>query len=399
MQYYKINTMLEKKIKALAKKNKSTVIGFRRHLHQYPELSFQEYKTCQFVKTQLEAWGIETQIVGTTGVVGLIKGKNPNSRVIALRGDMDALPIQEENEVVYKSKHAGVMHACGHDVHTASLLGAAQILQALRTEWEGTIKLIFQPGEEQLPGGASILIKEGVLEAPKPQQILGQHIEPLLEVGKVGYKPGLFMASADELHITVHGKGGHGARPHQCVDTTLMASSMIVQLQQIVSRNADPLMPSVLTFGKIQSEGGATNIIPSKINILGTFRTFDEEWRAKAHEKMKQMAEMICESMGGSCDFNILKGYPFLKNDEALTAKVKNNMESYLGAENVVELPARMGGEDFAFYSQQMPACFYRLGVQNPNGTGLHTSRLDVNEDCLEVGSGLMAWLAMHDYA
>jgi len=387
--------MLQKKVQQLAKKNSDQLISFRRHLHQHPELSFQEYKTCQFVKEKLETWGIETKIMATTGVIGLIKGKNPNTRTLALRADMDALPIQEINTVDYKSQKDGVMHACGHDVHTTCLLGAAQILQELKEEWEGTIKLIFQPGEEQLPGGASILIKEGVLQNPNPSRILGQHVEPLLEVGKVGIKSGLFMASCDEIHVTVKGKGGHGARPHQCVDTILMASQLIVQLQQLVSRNADPLMPTVLTFGKICSEGGATNIIPDEVKILGTLRTFDETWRAKAHQQLIKSAELICKSMGGFCDFKILKGYPFLKNNEVLTQLTRQQMEIYLGTENVIELPARMGGEDFAFYSQQIPACFYRLGVQNPNGSGLHTPNFDVDERCLEVGAGLMAWLAM----
>lgn len=387
--------MLQKKVQEFAKKNLEQLISYRRQLHQYPELSFQEYQTCQFVKAKLDSWGIETQIMSQTGVIGLIKGKDPNSRVLALRADMDALPIQETNDVPYKSQHDGIMHACGHDVHTTCLLGAAQILQALKSEFKGTIKLIFQPGEEKLPGGASLLIKEGVLEQPQVGAILGQHVEPFLEVGKVGFKSGLFMASADEIHVRVRGKGGHGARPHHCVDSILMASQLIVQMQQLVSRKADPLMPTVLTFGKIYSEGGATNIIPDEVKILGTLRTFDETWRAQAHEELKNMAHFICKSMGGTCDFDILKGYPYLKNDVALSQKTRLHMESYLGAEQVVDLPARMGGEDFAFYSQQVPACFYRLGVQNPNGTGLHTPTFDVDEQSLEVGAGLMAWLAM----
>ncbi|WP_052592609.1 M20 family metallopeptidase [Aureispira sp. CCB-QB1] len=386
--------MLKKKVQQLAKKYLNQHISIRRHLHQYPELSFKEHQTCQFVKEKLEAWGIETQIMATTGVIGIIKGKNPSSKTLALRADMDALPIQEINAVNYKSQHDGIMHACGHDVHTTCLLGAAQILQELKEEWEGTIKLIFQPGEEQLPGGASVLIKEGVLHNPSPTAILGQHVEPLLEVGKIGVKAGLFMASADEIHVTIRGKGGHGARPHQCVDTILMAAQLIVQLQQLVSRNADPLMPTVLTFGKIFSEGGATNIIPDEVKILGTLRTFDETWRAAAHERLRKSAQLICESMGGTCNFEILKGYPFLKNNEHLTQLTRQQMEAYLGAENVIDLPARMGGEDFAFYSQQIPACFYRLGVQNPNGTGLHTPNFDIDERSLEVGVGLMAWLA-----
>jgi amidohydrolase len=387
--------MLKKKVQQLAKKNLNQLISFRRHLHQHPELSFQEYKTCQFVKEKLESWGIETQIMATTGVIGLIKGKNPTARTLALRADLDALPIQEINEVAYKSQNDGVMHACGHDVHTTCLLGAAQILQELKEEWEGTIKLIFQPGEEQLPGGASILIKEGVLQNPSPSTILGQHVEPLLEVGKIGVKSGLFMASSDEIYVTVKGKGGHGARPHLCVDPILMASHLIVQLQQLVSRNADPMMPTVLTFGKIYSEGGATNVIPNEVKILGTLRTFEEGWRMKAHQQLVESAELICKSMGGSCDFKVIKGYPFLENNAALTQLTRQQMEAYLGAENVVDLPARMGGEDFAFYSQQIPACFYRLGVQNPNGSGLHTPNFDVDERSLEVGAGLMAWLAM----
>ena len=387
--------MLKRKVQSLAKKNRDTVINFRRHLHKNPELSFQEYKTCQFVKQQLEAWGIETQVMATTGVIGIIKGNNPTANLLALRADMDALPIQEINDVPYKSQNEGVMHACGHDVHTASLLGAAQILQALRTEWQGTIKLIFQPGEEKLPGGASILIKEGVLENPQPTSILGQHVEPPLAVGKVGVKSGLFMASTDEIYLTVRGKGSHAAYPHQSVDPVLMAAQLIVQLQQLVSRNANPLTPTVLSFGKIYSEGGATNIIPNEVKILGTLRTFDETWRAAAKIKLKEMAQLICKSMGGSCDVDIETGYPFVKNDAALTATTRQNMEAYLGAENVVDLPARMGGEDFAYYSQEIPACFYRLGVQNPNGTGLHTPNFDVNEECLEIGAGLMAYLAM----
>lgn len=387
--------MLKKKVQSLAKKYKKDVIAIRRHLHQHPELSFEEYQTSQYIQDKLTAWGIPFEVMANTGVIALLKGKNPNKRILALRADIDALPIQEKNEVAYKSQNEGVMHACGHDVHTSSLLGVARILVDLKEEWEGTIKFIFQPGEEKLPGGASILLKEGVLQNPAPAAILGQHVEPQMPVGKVGVKSGLFMASADEIYVTVRGKGGHGARPHQCVDTILMASQLIVQLQQLVSRNADPLMPTVLTFGKIYSEGGATNVIPNEVVIHGTFRTFDEVWRKEAHQKMKNMAKLLCESMGGSCDFEVVVGYPFVHNDEQLTAHTRQQMEAYLGAENVIELPARMGGEDFAFYSQQIPACFYRLGVQNPNGTGLHTPTFDINEDALEVGIGLMAWLAI----
>lgn len=387
---------LSKKVQSLAQKYHQEVVDIRRTIHQNPELSFEEYQTARFVQQQLATWGIESSSIANTGVVATLHGINPNSKITALRADMDALPIQEINEVSYKSQNDGIMHACGHDVHTANLLGTARLLNELKDEWQGSIKLIFQPGEEKLPGGASILIEEGVLENPAPTSILGQHVEPLLEVGKVGIKPGLFMASADEIYVTVKGKGGHAAKPHQCVDTVLMAAQLIVQLQQVVSRQADPLMPTVLSFGKINTEGGATNIIPDQIHLQGTLRTFDEQWRAKAHQLLKQQAQLICQSMGGSCDFDIQVGYPFLKNDPTLTASTKANMIQYLGADNVVDLPARMGGEDFAFYSQQMPACFYRLGVQNPNGTGLHTPNFDIDERALKTGVGLMTWLAMH---
>lgn len=395
--YMTTNQMLEKKVRQQAKKIQSKMIEWRRHLHQYPELSFEEEQTCRYVREQLTAMGIASTVVAETGVLATIQGMAPNSRLVALRADMDALPIQEANEVPYRSQHNGIMHACGHDVHTTCLLGAAQLLHTHRDQWRGSVRLLFQPGEEKLPGGASMLIEAGVLTNPTPQAIWGQHVEPPLEVGKVGIKSGLFMASADELYLTVRGKGGHGARPHQTVDTILMASHLIVYLQQLVSRRADPLMPTVLSFGKIFSDGGATNIIPEQVTLWGTLRTFDEAWRATAQEWLRTAARAFCQSMGGDCEVDIQQGFPFVYNDPDLTAKTRQQMELYLGADNVVELPARMGGEDFAAYSQLMPACFYRLGVQNPNGTGLHTPTFDVNENCLEVGAGLMAWLAMQD--
>lgn len=387
--------MIEK-IKALAQNTLPGISKIRQHLHQYPELSFQEVETGRYIAAQLADFGIEYKTgVAGTGVSAWIYGKEPNSRHIALRADIDALPIQEINDVPYKSKHEGIMHACGHDVHSSCLLGAAYILQQLREEWSGTVQLIFQPGEEKLPGGANMVLQEGWLDNPRPAFILGQHVEPEMEVGKIGLRSGIFMASADEIYITVKGKGGHAAKPHQCIDTVLIASQLIVALQQIVSRRADPIMPSVLSFGKIYSEGGATNVIPSKVFIQGTFRSFDEEWRFEAHRLLRQLALQLCESMGGSCELDIVVGYPFLRNDELVTNQVRQGAMAYLGADNVVELPPRMGAEDFAFYSQVMPASFYRLGTKNPNGTGLHTPNFDIDEQALEVGAGLMAWLAM----
>ncbi len=332
--------------------------------------------------------------------MGLIKGKNPDEKVIALRADFDALPIEEANEVVYKSENPGVMHACGHDVHTASLLGTARILQELRDEFAGTIKLIFQPAEEKLPGGASLMIAEGVLENPAPGGIYGQHVHPPLEAGTVGFRSGMYMASADELFLTVRGKGGHGAMPHNGNDPIVITAHIITALQQVVSRNADPTIPSVLTLGKINSTGGATNIIPDEVKLEGTFRTMNETWRSEAHEKMVRIAEGIAESMGGTCDFEVMKGYPFLVNDEALTARAKNAAVAFLGAENVVDLPIRMTAEDFAYYSQKMPACFYRLGTGN-RARGItspvHTPTFDIDEKALETGVGLMTWLALEE--
>ncbi|WP_231460341.1 MULTISPECIES: M20 family metallopeptidase [unclassified Pedobacter] len=389
--------MIKDKIKNLADIIFNDVVGYRRHIHANPELSFKEFETSLYVKDKLSKWGIEFTSCANTGVVGLIKGNLPSDKIIALRGDMDALPIHEDNDKPYRSKNHGVMHACGHDVHTSSLLGTAYILNQLKDEFGGTIKLIFQPAEELLPGGASIMIKEGVLENPKPQYIVGQHVMPLIESGKVGFRSGIYMASTDELYVTVTGKGGHGAQPHQNIDPVLIASHIIIALQQIVSRNADPRLPSVLSFGKVTANG-ATNIIPNEVKIEGTFRTLDEDWRAEAHKRMKKMAEGIAESMGGSCDFDIHKGYPFLINEEKLTANARGFAEDFLGKENVIDLDIWMAAEDFSFYSQVTDACFYRLGTGNTakdTTHSVHTPKFDIDEDALKISTGLMAYIAV----
>ncbi|KIO77976.1 N-acyl-L-amino acid amidohydrolase [Pedobacter lusitanus] len=373
------------------------VVGYRRHLHMNPELSFEEFQTSAFIKDKLTEWGIPFTSMANTGVVGLITGDLPSEEVIALRGDMDALPIIEANDKPYTSQNPGVMHACGHDVHTSSLLGAAYILNKMKAEFGGTIKLIFQPGEEMLPGGANLMIQEGVLENPRPSNIVGQHVMPWIDAGKVGFRSGIYMASADELYVTVTGKGGHGAQPQQNIDPVLITSHIIVALQQIVSRNADPRLPSVLSFGKVIANG-ATNIIPNEVKIEGTFRTLNEEWRAEAKRLMKKMAEGIAESMGGSCEFNIMHGYPFLVNEEKLTASARAYAEDYLGAENVVDLDIWMAAEDFAYYSQVTNACFYRLGTGNAaKGTlySVHHPNFDIDEDALKISTGLMAYIAL----
>jgi amidohydrolase len=392
---------LKDNIQQLAQTNHATIVAFRRHIHQNPELSFAEHETGRYVAAQLRQWGLSPQVeVAGTGVVALIEGRNPSKNTVALRADMDALPIQEANEVAYKSQKPGIMHACGHDVHTASLLGAAKILYDTRRDWEGTVKLIFQPAEERLPGGASLMIKEGVLHNPSPSAIVGQHVHPPLAAGKVGFRSGRYMGSCDELYITIRGKGGHGAMPQDCIDPILLAAHLITALQQIVSRNNDPTIPTVLTFGKINSTGGATNIIPKEVKIEGTFRTMNETWRKEAHQRMKHLAEHLIQGMGGEVDFVIEVGYPCLLNDEALTQRLRLAAEDYLGAENVVDLPIRLTAEDFSYYSQEMPACFYRLGTGNLERgitSPVHSDTFDIDEEALQVGAGLLAWLAVQE--
>jgi amidohydrolase len=389
--------MIKEQIQQLSKNIFNDVIGNRRHLHAHPELSFHETETSAFIAGKLDALGLKYQRMADNGLVALIKGDKPSDKVIALRADMDALPINEANDVPYKSQNNGVMHACGHDVHTSSLLGTAKILTELKSQFGGTVKLIFQPAEEKLPGGASLMIKEGVLENPKPQAVLGQHVMPFIDAGKVGFRAGKYMASTDELYVTVKGKGGHGAQPQQNVDPVIITAHILTALQQVVSRFADPKSPSVLSFGKVIANG-ATNVIPNEVYLEGTFRTMDEQWRSEAHIKMKKMAEGIAESMGGSCEFNIMKGYPFLINEEKLTASARGFAEDYLGKENVLDLDIWMAAEDFAYYSQVADACFYRLGTRNESRgitSSVHTPTFDIDESALELSTGLMAYLAV----
>ena len=389
--------MLQQKIKELAKQYADEFIAVRQHLHANPELSYQEFETSKFVQSKLTSFGIPFEVKATTGVLGMIKGKNPDSRVIALRADMDALPIQEENEVEYRSTKTGVMHACGHDVHTSILLGAAKILNELKGEWEGTIKLLFQPGEERNPGGASYMIKEGALENPKPQGIFGLHVHPGLDLGKLSFRKGRVMASADEIYITIRSKGGHAAAPHLTADTVLIASHLIVSLQQIISRNNNPTSPSVLSICSIQG-GHTTNVIPSEVKLMGTFRAMDETWRKKAHELITKQAIGLVESMGAEIDLHIDVGYPTVDNDPALTDKAWRLADEYMGKDNVSETEMRMGAEDFGYYTQVIPGCFYRLGVRNTEKGivhNVHTPKFDIDERAIETGMGMMAWLGV----
>ncbi|HMU45792.1 MAG TPA: M20 family metallopeptidase [Chitinophagaceae bacterium] len=386
---------MQEKIKELAKKYAPEFIEVRHHLHAHPELSYQEFETSKFVQNKLKEFGILFEIKATTGVVGLIKGKNSDKRVVALRADMDALPIKEENEVSYKSKNEGVMHACGHDVHTSCLLGAAKILNELKNDWEGTVKLIFQPGEEKNPGGASLMIKDGVLENPKPQAIFAQHVHTMMDVGKLSFRGGQVMASADEIYITVKGKGGHAASPHLTVDPILISSHLIIALQQVISRNNNPFNPSVLSITSFNA-GNTTNVIPNEVKLMGTFRAMNETWRFKAHELIKKTCTDLVSSMGGEVDLHIDVGYPCVYNNERLSDEAMKKASEYLGIENVSETELRMGAEDFGYYAQLIPACFYRLGTMNKKKgitSNVHTPTFNIDENAIEVGMGVMAWL------
>ncbi len=394
--------MLPDHIRRRADELYADVLTIRRHLHAHPELSFREFNTVSFVEEQLQKIGItDIKRIAGTGLVAHIQGREPASKCIALRADMDALPISEENDIPYVSQNAGVMHACGHDVHTSCLLGAARILHEMRDQFTGTIKLLFQPGEESHPGGASIMIEEGALKAPVPQAIFGLHVFPNLPSGTVGFRPGRYMASADEIYITIHGKGGHAAQPHQTVDPIAIAALVITGLQQIIARKCDPMSPSVLTFGKIAG-GFATNVIPEKVELLGTFRAMDEKWRYEAHKWIKDFTEQTCAAYGATATVEIPIGYPVLFNDPPLTDKATSWAAIYAGAGNVHPLEMRMGAEDFAFYTHHVPGCFFRIGTNRNNTeytTPVHNPRFNVDEESLKTGMGMMAWLALNAIA
>lgn len=394
----KQNDELKQKVREAAKSLREEVTGWRHHLHRNPELSNRETRTAAYIAERLEEAGIEVQKgVGGTGVVGLIEATNPDGKVIALRADMDALPIREENDIPYRSENEGVMHACGHDVHMAVLLGAARIINDMKDRLKGRVKLIFQPSEETYPGGAQAMIKDGVLENPVPDIIIGQHVYPELDAGKIGLRAGKYMASTDEIFITVNGRGGHGAIPDRNIDPVVIAANIIVALQQIVSRNAKPSNPSVLSIGRVIADG-RTNIIPDKVEMEGIIRTFDEDWRLEMREKIRKISSFIAEGLGGSCDVTINPGYPYLENDKKVTNKIEELASAYLGEENVVELEPRMTAEDFAYYLHHVPGCFYRLGIRNERSgitSSLHTPTFNVDESSLETGVGLMAWLVV----
>jgi len=394
---------LKQPIQEAAQRLYADMVAVRRHLHSQPELSYREHETSRYVQAQLSAAGIPFQNgIADTGIVAVIEGKNPHKVTTALRADMDALPIHEENDVSYKSKYAGIMHACGHDAHTSALLGAARILHSLRHEWEGTVRCIFQPAEEKAPGGASLMIRDGVLQNPTPNSIIGQHVFPMLPAGMVGFRRGRMMASSDEIAISVKGRGGHGAVPQLSIDPIAISAQVVVALQQLVSRIADPIVPSVLTLGKIYSVGGTHNVIPEEVRIEGTFRTMDEKWRFEAHERIRRIVLGVAESMGAKASIDIVVGYPFLVNDDALTERCIQAAIDYLGADKVRDIPIRMTSEDFAYYTHHIPGCFYRLGTadfERGITSQVHTPTFDIDEAALVTGAGLMSWLSLNELA
>jgi len=388
-----MNEKIVHQIAALAASYAPAFVAVRRHIHAHPELSFEETETSRFIQEQLKSFGIPFEVKGGTGVIGTIAGAHPDKRLVALRADIDALPIEEANDVPYRSTRPGMMHACGHDVHTACLLGAARILQELRAHWEGTVRLIFQPGEEKNPGGASILIREGVLENPVPDAIYGLHVHPGLRAGKLSFRSGMVMASADELHIGIKAKGGHAASPQVTADAILAGAQLVVSLQQIISRNNDPFNPSVLSITAFNG-GNTTNVLPSTVQLMGTFRAMNEDWRFRAHELIRKQAAAIASGMGVEIDLRIDIGYPCVVNDETVTSAAAERARLLVGKGNVSVTELRMGAEDFAFYTHKVPGCFFRLGVGNPEkgiSDGVHTPTFNIDEAAIETGMGVMA--------
>ena len=376
-----------------------TVVSIRRELHRHPELSFCEKNTAELIKRYLASKNIDYQSdIAGYGIVATIHGSSSfrpersgvdKSPTIVLRADMDALPIQETSNVPYCSQNPGVMHACGHDAHVAMLLGTAFILNDLRDTFSGTIKLIFQPGEEKLPGGASLMIKEGVLD--DVDLIIAQHVYPDLPCGEVGFHAGPYMASSDEVNITVKGRGGHAAKPAERENSLLAAAKIVSKLSELYPENGDVL----LAFGGFMADG-TYNVIPSEVKLKGTMRTFDEEKRKLLKDNILNVAKEIASEYGCEAEVFIESGYPSLKNDVALTNKCSALAKEILGEDKVREIPQLMTAEDFAWYSQKIPACFYRLGTSN-SSKGIefkqHTANFDIDEESMKIGMETMVWI------
>lgn len=394
-----------REIKVLAAALHDEVTAIRRHLHAHPELSFQEYETAAYVSEQLDKWGIAHQrSVGGTGISGLLTAADAGHPCIALRAELDALPITEQNQTPYSSLRPGVMHACGHDVHTACLLGALYILHQLRHHWSGAIRFIFQPGEEQLPGGATLMIRDGVLANPVPDAIIAQHVFVPLRAGQVGFHPGRYMASSDEWYITVKGKGGHAAEPEATQNPIYAVADLLCRLHDLRRELEQAEIPTILSAGTIHA-GTATNIVPDEATISGTLRTLDEHWRREVKNRIRQLVQSFSDEHNIAISCVLEEGYPALMNDSYITGLCRQAAAQYVGQNNVHELPVRMASEDFAYYLQQVPGCFFRLGVGNPEQgiiSGVHSATFDIDEAALETGTGLLAWLAislLHQFA
>lgn len=389
--------MLSKEtIRAAADTLYEQTVATRRHLHAHPELSFQETATGAYVAERLRQLGIpiKTGFATGPGTVGIIEGGRPG-RTIALRADMDALPIIESQGHSVRSVNEGVMHACGHDLHTASLLTVARILQERRTELAGRYILEFQPGEESWPGGASLMLKEGALEAfgHVPDAVVGAHVLAEMAVGRAGFRAGTYMASGDEIHIHIKGRGGHGGMPHLLTDNVLIGCETVVAMQHVIAREVPATVPLLLSFGKFEA-AGATNIIPNTVYIAGTMRAMDEQWRARTLERITQVAEGVAKTYGAQAEVEIRHGYPSVCNDADLTAAAKASAAEMLGAENVEDMPLRMTAEDFGYYTQRYPSVFYRFGVGSASGA--HTPDFEPDEESLRTAPAVMAWIAIN---
>lgn len=391
-------TDIKKQIRNHAGQFLQEIITIRRHLHQHPELSFSEENTSAYIRDLLDRWNVSyTFPFVKTGILASIKGPRKGGPVIALRTDMDALPITEQTNLDFASVNPGIMHACGHDIHMASMLGVIRILKEMQEEINGTVLFIFQPGEEKLPGGAKLMMEEGLFDTVRPDMIIAQHVLPEMEAGKVGFRPGSYMASSDEIYITVKGKGGHAALPENIHDPVLMASHILISLQQEIHRRAPRDVPTVLSFGKVVADG-AMNVIPDTVKLDGTFRTMNEMWRKKAHKLIGKVAGGIAEEMGGSIELEIRNGYPALTNDPELTQQARRIASELLGKDKVLDMDIRMTAEDFAWFSNAYPAMLYRLGIKTPGSDetfALHTGNFKADEQALETGMSLMTWLTI----
>ncbi len=379
----------------LARKHQDRLVELRRTIHANPELAFEEHETSALARGVLDELGIATASIARTGVIGTLEGGAAGG-CVALRADMDALPIHEETGLPFASKKPGLMHACGHDAHTTMALGAAMILAEIREAIPGTVRFLMQPSEELIPGGAPSMIAEGALEGPSVEAIFGQHVLPLRPAGELGFLSGAMMASADEIYITVRGKSGHGAIPQNAIDPITAAAEVITSLQKIVSRNLNPFNEGVVSITMIQG-GYTTNVIPDDVKMMGTMRAMDPEWREYAHRRIEEIVDGVCRANGAEYDLEIRKGYPALRNDPAMTEFAQTGAGELIGKDHVFTADPLMAAEDFAYYLEKVPGTFWWIGAGTPEQgcvAGLHNSRFTIDEAILPTGAAMLAWAA-----